>query len=64
MGFWKSIGAGDVVWAQDSQRVTAREYELQALGTEVIVDRKGRITFRSDGPAGFKRLEAEIEKVL
>ena len=64
MRFWKSIGAGDVVWAQDSQRVTPREYEIIALGTEVIVDRQGTVTFRSDGPVGYERLEAEIEKVL
>ncbi len=62
--FWKSTGAGDVMWAQDTQRVTPGAYELVTTGTEVIVDRQGRVTFRSDGPTGYKRLLAEIEKVL
>lgn len=61
---WKRIGAGDVLWAQDTTGSTVRAYELLALGTEVIVDRNGKVVFRSDGPAGLKRLRSEIKKVL
>ncbi len=63
-GFWKSIGAGDVLWAQDSASSTIAKYELVALGTEVLVDRQGLVTFRSDGPARYGKLRSEIEKVL
>ena len=62
--FWKSTGAGDVLWAQDSLSHAAREFQLVALGTEILVDRQGRIAFRRDGPAGYKKLQSEIEKVL
>ncbi len=62
--FWKGTGAGDVLWAQDVNDTTARDYQLVALGTEVLVDRQGLVAFRSDGAAGYKKLRSEIEKVL
>ena len=62
--FWKSTGAGNVLWAQDTYSNAAREFQLVALGTEILVDRQGRIAFRRDGPVGYKKLQSEIEKVL
>ena len=62
--FWKSKGAGDVLWAQDTTGSAVSAYQLLVVGTEVIVDRNGGIAFRSDGPAGLKRLRSEIEKSL
>ena len=62
--FWKGTGAGEVVWAQDKDSSAAKAYRLLALGTEVIVDQEGSVAFRSDGPAGYKKLMSEIEKLL
>ena len=64
VGFWKRTGAGDVLWGQDVNGTTVRDYRLLALGTEIIVDRTDSIVFRNDGAAGYKRLRSEIEKVL
>jgi alkyl hydroperoxide reductase subunit AhpC len=64
VGFWKGVGAGDVTWAQDTERLTPKLYRLIALGTEIIVDRQGRVTFRSNGPVGYDTLSKEIEKAL
>ena len=64
VGFWKGTGAGDVLWGQDVNDTSVRDYQLVALGTEVLVDRQGRVAFRSDGAAGYKKLRSEIEKVL
>lgn len=64
ISFWKSTGAGEVIWAQDLKGGAGQKYNLVALGTEVIVDRQGRIAFRSDGPVGLARLRAEIDKLL
>lgn len=64
MAFWKQTGAGDVLWAQDTQRVTPRMFDLVALGTEIIVDRQGMVTFRSDGPAGYDQLREAVEQAL
>ena len=64
VSFWKGTGAGEVLWGQDVNGTTIRDYRLFALGTEVIVDRTGSIVFRNDGAVGYKRLKSEIEKVL
>lgn len=63
-GFWKRTGAGDVLWAQDTFSSAIKKYELVALGTEVLVDRQGQVAFRRSGPAGYRKLQSEIEKVL
>ena len=62
--FWKGTGAGDVLWAQDTLSSTIKKYELVALGTEILVDRQGQVAFRRDGPAGYRKLQSEVEKVL
>ncbi len=62
--FWKSTGAGDVIVAQDTNSTTPRDYELVALGTEVVVDRDGLVAFRSDGPAGYQRLRSAVDQAL
>lgn len=62
--FWTSTGAGDVVWAQDVNGAAIQQFHLVALGTEVLVDRQGKIAFRSDGPANPKKLETEIKRLL
>ena len=62
--FWKATGAGDVIWAQDANNRAIEDYRLVALGTQVLVDRRGALTFRSDGPSEHTRLRSEIEKVL
>ena len=63
-GFWESTGAEDVLWAQDLASSTVAKYQLIALGTEVLVDRQGLVAFRRNGPAGYGKLQSEIEKVL
>lgn len=64
VSFWKSTGAGDVLWGQDTNGSTVKSYRLLAVGTEVIVDRQGSVVFRSDGSVGYKKLRSEIEKHL
>ena len=62
--FWKSTGAQGVLLAQDTNGTTVQDYQLVALGTEVVVDRDGLMAFRSDGPAGYQRLRAAVEQAL
>ena len=64
VSFWKSTGAGDVLWGQDTNGSTIKDYRLLTLGTEVIIDRQGSVAFRSDGSVGYEKLKAEVEKVL
>ncbi|MFQ5812191.1 MAG: TlpA family protein disulfide reductase [Anaerolineae bacterium] len=63
--FWKRLGAGDVVWAQDTpdgQAVGA--YNIQALGTTVIVGRDGRVTYRDAVATSYKMLRTEVLNAL
>ena len=53
----------DVLWAQDKNGATVKDYQLLSLGTEVIIDRQGSVSFRRDGPAGYDKLKSEIEKL-
>lgn len=63
--FWKSLGAGDVVWAQDTPDGQAvRAYNIQALGTTVIVGRDGRVVYRDAAATSYKKLQAEVLKAL
>ncbi len=39
-------------------------YDIVALGTEIVVDREGMVTFRSDGPSGYDQLRSAVEQAL
>ena len=63
--FWKSLGAGDVVWAQDApDNQAVRAYNIQALGTTVVVDRKGRVVYRDAGATPYETLRSAVLKAL
>jgi hypothetical protein len=63
--YWKWLGAGDVVWAQDTPDGQAvKAYNIQALGTTVIIDRAGRVAYRDAASTSYKKLRAEVLKVL
>ena len=49
---------------QDVNDQAIRRYELNALGTEVLVDRQGLVAMRSDAALGYGKLSSEIEKLL
>ena len=58
------IGLAQSGSVQDVTNQAIQAYQLKALGTQVIVDRQGRVAFRRDGPVGYEKLRSEIEKVL
>ena len=55
--------AQDVLWAQDTSR-TAITFRAVALGTTIVIDRKGRISYHDAGPTSYVTLRAEVDKVL
>lgn len=42
----------------------AREFDVDALETTIILDREGEVVFRETGPKGKQTLRREIERVL
>ncbi len=62
--FWKDLRASEVTWAHDISGSAVRTYNVQTLGTTVIIDRRGQVMYRDDGPTSYTILRAEIEKLL
>ena len=51
-----------LVWAQDIQGRAATAFRINAVGVKVIVDRQGRIVYRSAGLAGYDALNAAAQQ--
>ena len=49
---------------QDIEYRSVRQYEITTLGTQVLVDRQGRVALRSEGPMSYGKLSSEIERLL
>ncbi len=64
VGYWKSKGAADVTWATVGEPSVARQFSVTYLGTTIIIDRQGRISYRDAGATSYETLRAEIEAIL
>ncbi len=62
--FWKSKGAADVTWAMDSEGQMVHLFNVYSLGTTIIIDRQGRLTYRDDGATTYEVLRAEVEEII
>ena len=62
--FWKSKGAGDVIWATDSDQQVARLLRVTSLGTTIVIDRRGHVSYRDGGATPCDILLAQVEHVL
>ena len=62
--FWKSKGAADVTWATDADGRLVKLFEVFSLGTTIIIDRQGRISYRDDGATPYGILESQVESLL
>ena len=63
-GFWKRIGAGDVLWATDDDQTVMRLLGVTSLGTTIIIGRDGRISYRDAGATPYEILRAAIAQLL
>ncbi len=62
--FWKSNNAADVIWATDTEQQLVRLFKVYSLGTTIIINRQGHITYRDGGATSYDILRAEVEKIL
>ena len=62
--YWRSKGAADFTWATDSDQSVVRSFRVRSLGTTIIIDRHGRVSYRDGSATTYETLRAEIEKVL
>ncbi len=63
-GYWKSKDAADVTWATDTKGELLQQFRVYSLGTTVIIDREGLISYRDDGATPYEVLLAEVKEVL
>lgn len=63
--YYRSVGAGDsFLYAADRDFRVAREYKVLSLGTTVVIDPRGIVTFRDSGPSSTDILMREIGSAL
>ncbi|MCH7735771.1 MAG: hypothetical protein IH872_00055 [Chloroflexi bacterium] len=62
--YWRSKGATDVSWANDVDQQMVKSFQVTSLGTTIIIDRQGRISYRDAGATPYDVLRTEIEKAL
>ena len=62
--FWKSTGAGDVVWAMDDGQRVGRLMKVTSAGTTIIIDRGRQISYRDSGATSYETLRAAIARLL
>lgn len=64
VAYYRSLGGGDFLYAADKGFKVATEYKVFALGTTVIVDPRGIVSFLDSGPTPTDILDREIRKAL
>ncbi len=63
--FLKQFGAGDFIWAQDTDDQRAIiAYNIQSLGTTVIVGRDGEIAYRDEDASTYEMLRTGVLQAL
>lgn len=62
--FWRSKKAADVTWATDLNQELVRLFKVHTLGTTIIIDRQGRISYRDGGATPYRTLETQVEPLL
>lgn len=65
VAYYRSVGAGaSFLYAADEGFRVARQYEVLSLGTTIVIDPRGIVTFRDSGPSAADVLTREIGRAL
>ncbi|MCH7712805.1 MAG: hypothetical protein IIC99_04185 [Chloroflexi bacterium] len=62
--FWRRSGGGEVIWATDDGQSLVRLLQVTSLGTTMIIDRQGRLSYRDDGATPYSTLRREVDDLL
>ena len=62
--WWRRYTELPVTMAQDRNGEAVAAFQVTLLGTKVIVDRRGRVVYRSAGVVGYEALDAAIRGAL
>ena len=53
-----------MVWATDGTQAVVNLFRVASLGTTIIIDRQGRISYRDGGATPYEMLKTQVEKAL
>lgn len=63
--FLEEFGAVDFVWAADTfDQRAVQTYNVQSLGTTIIIDREGQLVYRDESASSYKMLETAVLAAL
>ena len=63
--FLEGFGAVDFVWAEDTyDQLAVRTYNVQSLGTTVIIGRDGQLVYRGEVASSYEMLRSGVLKAL
>ncbi|MCZ6529093.1 MAG: hypothetical protein O6949_02005 [Chloroflexi bacterium] len=63
--FLEEFGAVDFVWAADTfDQRAVQTYNVQSLGTTIIIDREGQLVYRDEAASSYKMLETAVLAAL
>jgi len=62
--YWRSVGGGDALFAEDTDRKAIVAFNVRVPGTKIIINRKGQIIFRSARGITYEKLRSELDKAL
>jgi hypothetical protein len=62
--YWRSVGGGDVVYAQDTHREAIRALQVRFAGATVVLDGAGREVWRDNSATDYDTLKTAVERAL
>ncbi len=62
--YWRSVGGGDALFAEDVNQRAIVAFNVRAAGTKIIIDREGKIVYRNVGVTTYEKLRSEVDKAL
>ncbi len=62
--YWRSVGGGDALFAEDVNQRAIVAFNVRPAGTKIIIDREGKIVYRNGGVTTYEKLRSEVDKAL
>lgn len=62
--YWRAVGGGEVVYAQDTRREAVRALQVRSAGATVVIDGTGHEVWRDSSATAYETLRAAVERAL
>ncbi len=62
--YWRSVGGGNALFAEDTKQRVVFAFKVRAAGTKILINREGQITYRNSRTTTYEKLRSEVKKAL